>query len=78
MRALFVTISLLICGPILAKPVATPLDWDYEGTNFSGYVIYDDESDALRPGLAMVPNWMTAVNAVPGSSHPARAGTTRR
>ena len=58
MRALFVTISLLMCGPILAKPVATPLDWDYEGTNFSGYVIYDDESDALRPGLAMVPNWM--------------------
>ncbi|MCJ7558530.1 MAG: dienelactone hydrolase family protein, partial [Gammaproteobacteria bacterium] len=58
MRALLVTIPLLISGPLLAKPVATPLGWDYEGTNFSGYVIYDDASDALRPGLAMVPNWM--------------------
>ena len=58
MRALVLTISLLFTGPVLAKPVATPLNWDYEGTNFSGYVIYDDASDAIRPGLAMVPNWM--------------------
>src|SRR3954453_21394003 len=27
---------------------------------------------------AVVPSWMTAVNAAPGSSHPANAGTIRR
>ena len=58
MRALYITLSLLLAGPVLAKPVVTPLDWNYEGTRFSGYVIYDDASDAIRPGLAMVPNWM--------------------
>lgn len=58
MRALLGMISLLVSGTVLAAPVATPVDWDYEGTTFSGYVIYDDASEAVRPGIAMVPNWM--------------------
>jgi dienelactone hydrolase len=58
MRALVLTISLLVTGPILAKPVVNQLDWTFDDREFSGYVIYDDESNAIRPGLAMVPNWM--------------------
>lgn len=58
MRILLGCLTLLLTAPVLAKPVVTPVDWNYEGTQFSGYVIYDDAGDAIRPGLAMVPNWM--------------------
>lgn len=58
MRVLFAMIGLLIAAPVLAKPVVKPLEWGYQGTEFSGYVIYDDYSAAIRPGIAMVPNWM--------------------
>src|SRR3546814_19447891 len=62
MRAFVAMIGLLIAGPVLAKPVAKPLEWGFQGTVFSGYVIYDDYSAAIRPGIAMVPNSM-GVNA---------------
>lgn len=58
MRALLAMIGLLIAAPVLAKPVVKPLEWGFQGTTFSGYVIYDDYSAAIRPGIAMVPNWM--------------------
>lgn len=58
MRALLVMIVVLMAGPVLAEPVVKPLEWGYKGTEFSGYVIYDDYSGAIRPGVAMVPNWM--------------------
>lgn len=50
--------ALLAAGSAVAKPVVKPLEWGYQGTEFSGYVIYDDSSAAIRPGIAMVPNWM--------------------
>jgi len=58
MRVLIAMIGLLIAAQVLAKPVVKPLEWGYQGTEFSGYVIYDDYSAAIRPGIAMVPNWM--------------------
>lgn len=50
--------ALLAAGSAVAKPVVKSLEWGYQGTQFSGYVIYDDSSAAIRPGIAMVPNWM--------------------
>lgn len=39
-----------------------PLEWQHDGTTFSGVLVYDDEGDARRPGVVMVPNWR-GVNA---------------
>ena len=41
-----------------AKPVAEPVSWSHGGTNFDGYLVYDDSEGDKRPGLVMVPNWM--------------------
>lgn len=40
-----------------AAPVAKPVSWQEGGTDFDGYLVYDDASTAKRPGLLMVPNW---------------------
>ena len=58
MRALLTIISLLLAAPVLAAPVVKAVDWELGDRQFSGYLVYDNESAGLRPGLAMVPNWM--------------------
>jgi len=37
--------------------VARPVDWTLDGTTFKSVLVYDDASNAKRPGLVMVPNW---------------------
>ena len=49
---------LLAASPALAKMQAKPVEWTVGKDRFSGYVVYDDASNAKRPGLVMVPNWM--------------------
>ena len=39
-----------------------PVEWQLEGSTYSGVLVYDDEGDARRPGVVMVPNWR-GVNA---------------
>jgi dienelactone hydrolase len=41
-----------------AAPTAQPLEWQTGGQTFSGYLVYDDADQHLRPGLVMAPDWM--------------------
>jgi len=43
--------------PVAAKPRTEPVEWSIGNERFSGLLVYDDEGDAKRPGLVMVPNW---------------------
>lgn len=40
-----------------AKPRSEPVEWTIGKERFSGFLVYDDEGDAKRPGVVMVPNW---------------------
>ncbi|HEX5754824.1 MAG TPA: dienelactone hydrolase family protein [Arenimonas sp.] len=57
MRRLFALSLLCFSASVFAAPVAKPVSWEEGGTNFDGQLVYDDASDAKRPGLLMVPNW---------------------
>ena len=48
----------LLLAQASAAMKADPVEWRVGDATFSGYVVYDDEDDDLRPGLVMVPNWM--------------------
>jgi len=48
--------------PAMAKMQQRPLEWQLDGATYSGVLVYDDEGDARRPGVVMVPNWR-GVNA---------------
>jgi len=52
----------LAATPAWAAMKSQPLQWQHDGTTFSGVLVYDDEGDARRPGVVMVPNWR-GVNA---------------
>jgi len=52
----------LAATPAWAAMKSQPLEWQHDGTTFSGVLVYDDEGDARRPGVVMVPNWR-GVNA---------------
>ena len=58
MRSLIALAFAALSLPVLAKPVAEPVSWNHGGTDFDGVLVYDDATDAKRPGLLMVPNWM--------------------
>jgi dienelactone hydrolase len=40
-----------------AKMVHRDVDWTLDGTRFHSVLVYDDATQAKRPGLVMVPNW---------------------
>jgi len=48
--------------PALAKLQQRPVEWQLDGTRYSGVLVFDDEGDGRRPGVVMVPNWR-GVNA---------------
>ncbi|WP_305804421.1 dienelactone hydrolase family protein [Stenotrophomonas sp. YIM B06876] len=48
--------------PALAAMKTRPVEWQLDGTPFSGVLVYDDKGPARRPGVVMVPNWK-GVNA---------------
>ncbi|MFC0678864.1 dienelactone hydrolase family protein [Lysobacter korlensis] len=43
--------------PASAAMVEKPVEWKIGGDSFTGTLVYDDATDAKRPGLMMVPNW---------------------
>lgn len=51
---------LLACAPLGAAMQVKPVEWAMEQVDFRGYAVYDDASDARRPGLLMLPNWRGA------------------
>ncbi|MGN6705688.1 MAG: dienelactone hydrolase family protein [Rhodanobacter sp.] len=51
---------LLLAGSSLAvqaKMVHRPVEWTQDGTRFHSVLVFDDATQAKRPGLVMVPNW---------------------
>ena len=44
-------------SPAFAKMQQKPVEWQIDGATYSGVLVYDDEGDARRPGVVMVPNW---------------------
>lgn len=57
MRALFALLLLLSNVAVSAAPRADKISWNYGGSDFDGYLVWDDASKAPRPGLLMIPNW---------------------
>jgi dienelactone hydrolase len=62
-RPILILLAMLITSPSLAAMIAKPVTWTLDGTYFKGMLVYDDASQAKRPGLVMVPNW-TGVNDI--------------
>ncbi|KAF1686192.1 dienelactone hydrolase [Pseudoxanthomonas broegbernensis] len=50
-------LAALLALPAAARPRAEPVEWTIGHERFSGFLVYDDQGDARRPGLVMVPNW---------------------
>src|SRR5688572_1718809 len=59
MRGLFLGFMFAVFAmPAAAAMREQPVEWTAGADVFSGVVVYDDASGAVRPGLVMVPNWM--------------------
>ena len=56
-RSLLALGLLLATAPAFAAMQAKPIEWKVGKDRFSGYLVYDDASKDVRPGLVMVPNW---------------------
>jgi len=56
-------LCLALASPLaFAAPQATPVEWELDGTTFSGYLVFEPGSEQ-RPGLLMLPNWMGVTDA---------------
>jgi len=56
--------QLILCGlclflicPVYAKMQQREIEWQVDGTTYSGVLVYNDQGAAQRPGIVMVPNW---------------------
>lgn len=61
-HSVLVSILLATAGTTHAQMIAKQIQWRLDGARYSGYLVYNDASDAKRPGLLMIPNWY-GVNA---------------
>ena len=57
MKILLAFSLLLISSVSMAAQRADKISWTHGSKNFDGYLIWDDASKKMRPGLLMVPNW---------------------
>lgn len=57
MRSLIALLLFAVSFAASAAPRADKISWTDGGKTFDGYLVWDDSSKALRPGLVMVPNW---------------------
>jgi dienelactone hydrolase len=59
MRALALAV-LAFCSPAaFAAMQSQAVEWELDGTQFSGFVVYDDAgAGAKKPGVLLIPNWM--------------------
>lgn len=62
MRALAFAVLASLATPSFAAMQSKPVEWELDGTKFSGFLVWDDAGAAKKPGIVMVPNWM-GVNA---------------
>jgi dienelactone hydrolase len=56
-RLALTLLAVFASSSALAKMVTQPVDWTLGGTTFKSLLVYDDATQAKRPGLVMVPNW---------------------
>ena len=57
MRTLLTLCLLAFATFANAAPRADKVSWKDGGKDFDGYLVWDDATNAKRPGLLMVPNW---------------------
>ena len=57
MRALVLAALAFAAGNAHAAMQSKSVEWELDGTKFSGFLVYDD-AGAKKPGIVMVPNWM--------------------
>lgn len=57
MRVLLALSLFFISSISMAAQRADKISWTHGSKNFEGYLVWDDTSKKLRPGLLMVPNW---------------------
>ena len=62
-HVVWLALAALWATPLFAAPQARPVEWKVGEQAFSGYLVYDDASKEIRPGLVMVPNWMGATDS---------------
>lgn len=62
MRKILSLCLALASSGALAAPQATPVEWELDGTTFSGYLVFEPGGEN-RPGLLMLPNWMGVTDA---------------
>ncbi|MDO5609960.1 MAG: dienelactone hydrolase family protein [Pseudomonadota bacterium] len=48
---------LVMSLPALAAMQSQAVNWQVDGRQYSGYVVWEDAINTPRPGLVMVPNW---------------------
>ena len=57
MRILLALSLIFISSACVAAQRADKISWTHGSKNFDGYLVWDDSSRKVRPGLLMVPNW---------------------
>ena len=57
MRTLFALCLFAFSLAASAAPRADKISWTHDGKTFDGYLVWDDASRTVRPGLLMTPNW---------------------
>ncbi len=57
MRMFFSLALFAISFAAAAAPRADKISWAHGGKDFDGYLVWNDGSKALRPGLLMIPPW---------------------
>lgn len=57
MRLLTVLALSILSLPAAAKMQSRTVEWSIGSQHFSGTLVYDDATNAKRPGLVMVPDW---------------------
>ena len=58
MRKTLSTLLMATAGLAQADMVSEPVSYDIYGEPYEGLLVYDNATDAPRPGILMVPNWM--------------------
>jgi dienelactone hydrolase len=68
MKRLLAIVLMLCATPAWASMQSRPVEWKLGGQAFSGVLVYDDASSAVRPGLLMVPDWKGVTPAAVASA----------
>jgi dienelactone hydrolase len=63
MRKFLALCLLVLATSATAAPRAEKVSWKDGDKDFDGYLVWDDATDAKRPGVLMVPNWWGVTDA---------------